>query len=244
MSLLAGLTTDDTIQTEKDSVGGLSVLESDVYPMLIKQGYFTLAASGALAFNVDFESNKKEKLNATFYVTSGTEKGCKNFYINKKTKEKHYLPGFNTANALCLLTAGKEISTLVTEKKVINLYDSAQKKEVPTEVDMAMELLGKAIFVGVLNQLEDKRIKDTNTGQYVPTGETRNANEVDKVFRAKDKLTVVEIRAGKTEPEFMDKWLAKWKGVVKDKTTKTGITPGAPKKREVGAQAPTKSIFA
>ena len=243
MSLLGTLEVDDTIKEDTDSIGGFTVLESGLYPFQIMRAYLTLSAGKAMALNIDFESTKKEKMKAQLYMTSGEAKGCKNFYINKKTKEKCYLPGFNQANSLSLLTTGKQINELTTEKKVINLYDPAMKKEVPTEVDMITDMLNKGVYAGVINQLVDKRALNQSTNQYEPTGETRSENEVDKFFRAKDKLTVVEIKAGITEPVFVNKWLDRWQGKVKDKTTKTGVTPGAPK-RQVGAQAPTTSIFA
>lgn len=242
MAILDALKTDVTIQEDNDSVGGFSALESDVYSFTIERAFVTLAASKAMALNVHMVTPNKEKLRTQFYMTSGEAKGCKNFYISKRDGSKHYLPGFNQANALCLLTVGKEVSVMSTEKKTINLYDPAQKKEVPTEVDMIMDLIGKQIFAGVIKQIVDKRAKDPNTGEYLPTSETRVENEVDKFFRAKDKLTVVEIKAQKTEVEFMTTWSDTWKGKTKDKTSKTGVVKGAPK-RETGKQAPATSLF-
>jgi len=245
MGILNSLACDDTVIEEKDSLGGYTTLESAVYPMRVKLAFITLSAGKAMALNVHFEGTKKEQLKSQFYMTSGESKGCKNWYINKKTQEKHYLPGFNQANALCLLTVGKEVSSLETSKKVINLYDPEQRKEVPTEVDMLMDLINKDIYAGVLNQLVDKREKDPNTGEYKPTGETRNENEVDKFFRAKDKLTVLEIKAKSKEPAFMNKWVEKWSGIVKDKTAKTNGLPvaAAAAKRQTGSNATTTTMF-
>lgn len=64
-------------------------------------------------------------------------------YYEDKNGNKNYLPGFIHANALALLTVGQEISGLDTETKVVNAYSAAAKAEVPTKVDMAMDLLGK-----------------------------------------------------------------------------------------------------
>ena len=242
MGLMDVLKTDKEIKEATDSIGGFSILESGIYPMKVKLAFITLSAGKAMALNIHFEGLKKELLRAQFYMTSGEAKGCKNFYINKKTQEKHYLPGFNQANALCLLTVGKEVAAMDTATKSIMLYDPMQQQEVPTDVDFIEDLVGKDVYAGVINQLVDKRAKNKDTGQYEPTGETRKENEVDKFFRAKDKLTVVEIKAKATEPIFFNKWKENWEGKTKDKTTKASTTKGVPK-RETGKQAPQENLF-
>ena len=242
MSIFDGLESGTDIQEATDSVGGFTVLESAVYALTVERAFVTLSAGKAMALNVHFKGAGNITLRQSFWVTSGEAKGCKNFYINKKTQEKQYLPGYNQANALCLLTCANELKAMDTKKATVNLYDSTQKKEIPTEVDLLHDLTGKQIFAGVINQLVDKRAKDPNTGNYEPTGETRSENEVDKMFRASDGLTVVEIKAQKTEPLFKKKWVENWEGKVKDKTSKVVAKPGAPK-RETGKQATSTSLF-
>jgi hypothetical protein len=244
MALLDVLKTDETVKGDSDSVGGFSILDSGVYPMKVKLAYITLSKGKAMALNTLLEGTKKEQLRAQFYLTGGEAKGCKNYYIDKKTKEKKHLPGFNMANSLCEITLGEQIGNLNTEKKTINLYDYELKKETPTEVDMIMPLIGKEVYAGVINQVVDKRAKDPNSGEYMPTEETRTENEVDKFFRASDKLTSVEIAAGETTPVFMGKWKDRWDGEVRNKASKTGIKKGAPAaKRQTGKQAPTTELF-
>jgi hypothetical protein len=89
------------------------------------------------------------------------------------------------ANSLCLLTLGKEISELTTEEKVLNIYSPDAKAEVPTKVQVLMDLLNQEILVGLIKQTVDKTAKDA-AGAYQPTGETREENEIDKFFRARD----------------------------------------------------------
>lgn len=241
---LSNLATDNTIQEGGDSLGGYSALESDVYKMKIDKAFITLSAKKATAINLHFTGENNATLRVQLWATSGEDKGCKNYYVNKKTNEKHYLPGFNQINALCLLTLGQEVSTLSTEKKNIKLYDATAKKEVVTEVDMLMPLLGQEILVGVIKQTVDKRAKDAASGQYMPTGEIRTENEIDKFFCAKDdyfQLTLTEIKDKITTPAFFGAWLKKWKGQIKDKTTKNVPAPGAP--QAAGAQAAQTSIF-
>lgn len=234
--LLSTLRTDDAdVKQEQDSVGfSFAPVETGLYLLKVMLAYITLSADKAMALNVLFETPTKQQVRQQFWMTSGTKKGCKNFYINKKTKEKHYLPGFNQANGIALLTCNKGINQLTTEKKTINLYDFDLKKEAPTDVDMVMELIDKEVTAGILKQIVDKNKADAS-GVYKPTGETRVENEIDKLFHT-DGRTITEIRAKKTEATFKDTWLTKWDGITKDKTAaKAGVVTGVPKAAATGS---------
>lgn len=239
MSLLSNLSTSNDIADEKDSVGGSRVRESGLYPMNISLAYLTKSNGGALALNLHLKDADGE-VRQQLWVTSGDAKGNKNYY--EKDGVKNYLPGFNMANSLALLTVGKEISTLDTEDKVVNLYSFDAKAEVPTKVPMLMDLVGKEILVGLIKQTVDKNVKN-DAGEYVASGETRDENEVDKFFRASDRKTTAEIRAQAEEAVFVNTWSEKWKGQTKDKSTKTAGTAGAPKAATPAAGKPTQSLF-
>ena len=244
MSLLSGLTTSNDIAAEKDSVGGGFVLDSNVYNFTIKLAYLQKAASDAMALVVHLTTEDNKDVRQQFWMTSGKEKGCKNYFVDKKG-EKQYLPGFNMANSLCLLTVGKEISQMETETKVVNLYSSEAKAEVPTNVEMLTELLGKQVLGGLIKQVVDKTAKDA-AGNYQPTGETREENELDKLFRERDGKTTAEILAQAPEAVFIETWKKKWVGQVKDKSTKTAGTAGAPKAAgaaATGTAKPQNSLF-
>lgn len=259
MSLLKNLTTDDTIANERDSVGGFSVLESDLYPAKIELAYLAPSEGGALSLVIHAKTDQGQDIRSTQWMTSGTAKGCKNFYIDKNG-DKQYLPGFIMANALALLTTGKEISELDPEIKVINKYSKEAGAEVPTKVEMLTELVGQEINIGLIKQIVDKTEKnpaydpsqpksDKNL-QYIPTGETREENEVDKFFRASDNKTTAEIRGQADEAKFFETWVGKWKGKLRDKSTKDAKgnagAPGAPKRAAApgGSAKPTASLFA
>lgn len=240
MSLLANLNTDANIADEKDSVGGSRVRDSGLYPMNVSLAYLTKSAGGALALNLllkDEDGDVRQQL----WITN--KKG-ENFYLDKKN-EKQYLPGFNMANSLCLLTLGKEISQLDTEDKVINIYNFDAKADVPTKVDMITDLLGQDILVGLLKQTVDKTKKNESNGEYEPTGETRDENEVDKFFRAADRMTSSEIRAKAETAVFADTWNTKWAGNVRNKAKGAAGTAGAPKvPGAAAATKPQQSLFA
>lgn len=253
MSLLSNLSTSNDIADEKDSVGGSRIRESGLYPMTINLAYLTKSTNGALALNLllaDDDGDVRQQL----WITN---RNGENTYTDRKG-DKQYLPGFNMANSLCLLTVGKEISTLDTEDKVINLYNFETKGDVPTKVAMIVDLLGKEILVGLLKQTVDKNKenpnfdsskpehKDTNP-KYVPSGETRDENEVDKLFRAEDRMTSSEIKAQAAEAVFVETWNKKWAGVVRMKAkgaSGAAGTAGAPKPGAAAASKPTQSLFA
>ena len=245
MSLLSTLTSDASIANEKDSVGGGGVLDSGLYPATVTLAYAQKSEGGALGLVLQAKTNQGRDIRQTLWMTSGTAKGCKNYY--EKDGVKNYLPGYVAANALALLTTGKEISELDTETKVVNVYNKDAKAEVPTKVEAIVDLMGQEILIGVIKQTVDKTQK-TDAGTYVPTGETRDENEIDKFFRASDRKTTAEIRAQAEEAAFADVWEKKWAGVTKDKASKGAGVAGVPK---LGAAAnagaikkPTTSLFA
>ena len=240
MSLLANLATDANIEDEKDSVGGGSrIVESGLYESTVSMAYLQKSKGGALGLFLTLKAGDKD-IKQTLWMTSGDAKGNKNYYEDKNG-DKKYLPGFNTANSLCLLTVGKEIAAMEPEQKVVNVYSPEAKADVPTKVDVLTDLLGQEILVGVLKQTVDKTTKN-DAGVYVPTGETREENEVDKFFRASDRKTTAEIRA-QADAAFADTWEKKWTGVTRDRATKNlgaGAKVGAPAQ---AAKKPTTSLF-
>ena len=245
MNMLANLTTDDSIANEKDSVGGGGVLESGVYAAKIAMAYLSKASSGALGLVLTLKTEGGKDVKQTLWMTSGTAKGCKNYY--EKDGEKNYLPGFLHANSLALLTVGKEISQLETETKMVNVYSAEAKAEVPTKVEVLMDLLGQDVLVGLIKQTVDKTKKNEATGVYESTGETRDENDIDKLFRARDRMTTAEIRAQAEAATFIDTWSAKWTGQTKNKVKGAAGTAGAPKAAAgapAAAKKPTTSLFA
>lgn len=239
------ITSDDKIQNETDRLGGGGVLESGLYPATIKMAYGIKADSGAKGVVIQAETDQGRKITETIYVTSGTAKGGKNYY--EKDGQKHYLPGYLIVNSLCLLAAGKELSEIDVEEKVIKVYDFDAKAEVPQKKPVLMDLINKPILLGVIKQTVDKNVKDAS-GAYVPSGETREVNTIDKAFRASDRMTTAEIRAQATEASFVDSWAKKNTGVTQNRATGAAGTAGASKATggaaAGGTAKPKSSLFA
>jgi len=247
--MLENLKTDSSIEEENDVLGGNGPLDTDAYAMAIDMAYFDTAASGAISVNLTFTDATGRSVRQTIYVTSGTAKGGKNYYMVKKdgkeTGEKRYLPGFNIANAIALLSVGKEIADVETEEKTINVWNSELRKEAPAKKQLLTELMGSEITLGLVKQIVDKNVKNPSTGMYEPSGETREENEIDKVFRTKDHLTVAEIRADATEAAFYDKWVAKNQGNTRNKAKGGGTqgTSGLPGAAPAADSAEKKPLF-
>lgn len=242
MSLLADLTTDESIKESKDSVGGgYAPKPSSVYDAVIKVAYITVAQSGAKAVNLIADIDGTE-YRETIYITN---KEGKNFYISKDDgTTKNYLPGFTTVNDIALLTTGHELAKAQTENKVIKIWSKDQNKEVPTEVPCITGLHGKSIKLGILEEITFKQVKQGN--DYVDTAETRSSNVINKVFHAATGKTVNEFKAKAETAEFIGKWKDKWDGKPNDKTVgKAPQTTATP--RSAAAPSTTKaasSLFA
>lgn len=250
MSLLANLTSDESIEESGDSVGGgnYGPLESGIYACNIKLAYLSESTGGAACLNLHLETDAGLEVRQAIYLSSGRKKGQKNTYETKDGKRK-YLPGYELGMHLGLLTCGLEPSDWDVEEKVVSLWNSEAKKEVPTAVDVVMSLTGQAIKAGLLKVIEDKNVQD-ESGNYVPSGETREINDVDKFFRASDNMTVTEIKAEElTEGAFLPVWEEKWAGKTRDKSTKDAkgpngnVTSGAFGKAAASAPQPKQSLF-
>lgn len=247
---LNNLKASNDVKTQGDSLGvGKFIFDSNIYNFTVIQAYLEIAKSGAAGLAVKLKDQDSGKeLSETFWMTSGTEKGCKTYY--EKDGEKFELAGFAMARHLAMLTVGKDISDLVPEDKLIKLYSYEAKGEVPTTVKMYTELLGKEITAGILKKVVDVNKLNDSTKKYEATGETKEVNEIDKLFRAADQFTVTELRAKAPAPTFIDTWRNQWAGKTKTvakgvKAGNSGVAgfPSTAAANQGAAPAPAKSIF-
>lgn len=231
MSFLSNLQYNEEIQQEKDTLGGFSLFESNIYEAIIKYAYLSQSASGAGAVNFEFDIDGKN-YTETLYVTNSQGSNIWN-----KNGKSGYLPSFLTADAISLFTNNKSLFEQKETTKEIEIYDKEAGKKLPTKVPMLMDLIGKTVKLGIIKEKTFKQEKTSN-GTYVDTPETRETNKIDKVFSAKDNRTVPEVRAGVEEAEFYKDWLAKYENQIVDKTA--GKTPA----KSLDVSKPKKSLFA
>jgi hypothetical protein len=229
------------LEEAQDRLGGFSPLDTDAYESTIKAAYAGQSSGGAMSITVVADAGGRE-YRETLYVTN--KKG-ENFFLNKQDQSKKVpLPGFTVADDLCLVTTEQPLSAQETEEKVINVYDPALKKEVPTSVQMLTALIGKQVYLGIVRQTVNKNEKQGD--KYVATADTRDENVIEKVFHYPTKATVSEARNGHA-PEFMDKWVERNRGKtrdrreIKDGAGAPSAATGAPK-AGTGA-APRTSLF-
>jgi len=229
----------DTIDEDYVPSGG--VFDSNIYTAKIKTAYIGKAqASEARNVTLLLDINGRE-LRSEVWVSN--QKGDVT-YTDKKTKEVKNLPGFNQMNSLALLVLGKNLGDLETEDLVVKLYDFDAKKELPQSVTCFSQLHGETVQIAVQRQTVDKTKKNESTGEYEPTGETRDQNKIVKFFAADKLVTISEVaefikglgesfddvvdggnllKAIRKVPEenglYAEKWLEQNKGQTYDKST-------------------------
>lgn len=231
MSLFSNLKEKtQNVEAAKDSLGGggFGAKETDVYSGKVKVAYVGKADSGADWMQVIVEDLKSSdglsagEFRAQLYFTSGKEKGNKPTYT--KNGKEYFLPGYTVVNDMLLMATGKELAEADFEEKIVKVYDFDAKAEVNKSVMVPVELIGETITFALEKILEAKQVKGDNG--YVDSGETREVNEIQKVFHPELLVTVVEAQeAEKAEKEltpelavFHAAWLEKNKGKTRDKT--------------------------
>ena len=226
MSLFAAIQNSNVQTKEEDVLGGSRTVPSNVYPAGIKLAYLDKSAKGAICVVFDFAlmvNGKERNHKETIYISNAAGSFT---YKDKKTGEDKPMPGFVTVDSICKAITGKSITQMTTEKKLVKIYDYTQKAEVPQEKEVLMDLVRGKLELGIQELTVDKTVK-TDTGEYVTTGETRDINELSKVF-TEDGLTLVEKDAGKTETKFKEAWIAQYadKKINKAKGAASGAKAG------------------
>lgn len=201
---LSDLDLPSDVEMEGDvlpSSGGY-LLDSGVHNMIIKAAFLGESSGGAKSLDLRLQTaDGSRKLNETIYLSSGKAKGCRTYY--ERNGKRIPLPGYTLANDLAYVTTETQLTGLDAEKKTIKLWNYEAGEEVPTEVDMIMPLVGKAVKVGVVRARENKPVKDGN--KWVPGPELKEFNKIQKFFSSEG-LTRTEMLAGNTEPVFLPKW--------------------------------------
>jgi hypothetical protein len=246
MSLFTNLKSEG-LEEAQDRLGGFQPFDTDIYEASIKLAYAGQSSGGAMNVTLVADIGGRE-YRETIYVTN--KKG-ENFFLNQNDKSKKVpLPGFTTIEDLCLVTTEKPLAEQTTEEKVVKIYDYELRADAPKSVEVLTELLGKQVYLAIVNQLENKNEKD-NAGEYQPIADSRTVNLIDKVFHYPTKMTTVEARNG-AEATFFDKWAERNRGQVRDRRTikdsgegssgRPGRSDSGPPKSGSSA-APRQSLF-
>ena len=209
------------IEESKDVLGGAGyILETDVYEARIITAYTDFFKSGAQFINMKYEVVRPDGSTQNFNERYTITNKAGNIYYMGKDGKKHVLPGYELMDDICLLASGKTLAEQDTEKKVLQLWNGAEGKEMPTEVDCLTDLFGTKVLLAIQKVHRNKQVADAS-GKYIDSKDEQNLNETRKAFDAEYRTTVPEMRAAERngvapEPQFIDKWLAKNKGVTLD----------------------------
>lgn len=236
MNMFSNLSTEG-VEAAEDVVGGskFEPVASDIYDATIKLAYGGEAASGAKRVTVVLDVNGTE-VSEDIYVTN---RQGETFYTQDGKRKE--LPGFTTINELCMLTTEEGLSAVNTENKVVNIYNFDERKELPTEVPMLIDLLAKPIKVAITREIVDKQ-KKGDDGKYHNTGETRVENVIKKFMHPETSRTVNEYIHEVTEPEYATSWLERFKGkdINRAKGAANGGTSGTGRPGASGSGQPAK----
>lgn len=234
MNIFESLTTDG-LEEATDRLGGPSLFDTDVYTGTVKLAYAGKSSGGAHSLTVLLDLNGSE-YKEILYVTN---KEGNNWYPNKTDpKKKEQMMGFIIADDLALLTTGFPLASQTFEEKVVNIYDYDLKREVPTNVPVIVDMIGKEISVAIERSTENKQTKDSS-GKYVNTAEIRDTNTIVKVYHAATGRTVSEFKGNVQEPVHRDGWLVRYKSKTRNKVKALEGAAGLPG----GAAKPTGSLF-
>ena len=207
----------EVLDLVEDKVGGGGFAKFDktgFYDVIIEKAYAGVSAGGAFSVNLTLKREDGAKLNVIEYISSGTAKGCKNYYLDKDNN-KQYLPGYNKIKNLDALL-GFDRAYPRTAKGNVMLWDRDLKKELPVEKEVISEWINKKIGILATKKLEDKYGSET---------EYREVFDVEHFL--KDGKTRNEIIAGTSG--FKDKWLAtKDESYILDKREQSKNKPYPP----------------
>ena len=249
-----GKLNNDGLEKSEDRLGGsgFGAVETDLYKAVIKAMYAGVSGSGAQNVTVIATLENGKEYRETVYVT---DRNGNNWFHPKKgdgsrnTALKNPLPGFTVIDDICMCTTEKPLCDQDFEEKVFNVYDFEAKKELPKNVQMATDVIGKTVTLAIQKSIENKSVKDGD--KYVPTADTREVNNIEKVIHTESGFTYAEVRESAEEPKFAAEWLEKNKGQTRDKRSiKDGAAgqPGKPQQRSAPQQGatdgqPKKSLF-
>lgn len=242
MSNMFGNLSSDGLEQQEDRLGGYTVFPTGIYTGTVKMAYGIQSQHGAKGVQLILDLDGKE-YRETVYVTN---RNGENFFLNKQDASKKVpLPGFTTINDICAVTTELALADQDVEEKMVKVYDTNTKTEVPKAVPTLVNLLGKTVSVAINENIENKTVQQN--GKYVPVAEERRTNTIEKVFHTESKMTVAELMRGDGKADFWDKWAEKYTGQARDKRTIKDGQGGAPGRPGVapaaGATAPKRSLF-
>ena len=235
MSLFAGLDTSVSVEVEEEKLGSgnFGITETGVYDFVVEMAYGGQSDSGAYFIDVTLKTEDGKKFQMRDYITSGTSKGVRPYYIDKNGKQKA-LPGYARINSMDVLLTGNTAQYPLTETKQIPLWNREAEKEVLTPAEVVTGWIGKPITGLMRMTREFKRKKNEATGKWEDTTETIDKPEVVHFVDAVTGQTRAEKLSG-SEAKVKDQFIQRYKpDYVLDRTK----GKGKPAAESTTAEAP------
>lgn len=225
MSILDQIKSSNNVEERSnDYVVGtsdFSPLPSGLYKARIEMAYIKPSAGGALGVTIILQVFRAEgeprKVSQTFYITN--KKG-ENFYTSNG--KQYHMMGYSQVNDICLLLTNKSLTELKTEDKNVEVFNYSTMSNEIEILPVLTDILGKDVGVCLVQKRTNKTQKQGD--KYVPIAAERIFNEIDKVLLIKsgNAFTHTEISKGLDEPEFINNWLKKWDGELRDDYQEVG----------------------
>lgn len=206
---------------ERDSLGGQQLLPTNLYEVTISNFFQHAFDSGAKYIVLEGVTSDGKKIK--FQEVVSNKQGGVTY---EKDGEKFFLPGYNKMNGIAMLASRKELSGLEWEQKQVKLWSKAAGGEVLTPVPVAVNMIGKKVILGILEQTVNQTQKNDTTNKYesIHAGDgvplVKDENVIDKAFDAETKKTIPELRAKAELPVFYKEWQEKYVGEGKGKVNR------------------------
>ena len=243
MSGFGNIISDDSISTvEEDTTGPSYIVDSGVYDAVIDMAYvLNSKSSNAKGLLIKLKLRDGSTVENRIWFTN---KNGQTFYT--RDGQKYNLPGFNQLNSLSAVAADSKFLDLgdtIQEKDVL-IWNSEQKKELPTPTQVVTGLIGKPVKAGILRTYQDVGDKDND---WAPSGFSREENVIDRFFDANSGQTHQE-KVNGSSADYIGKWNARNEGITRDQTkNKIGLkvkpkdsTPAVASSNEA---KPSESLF-
>jgi len=235
--MFAGIDQSVEVKVEDEKLsGGGYISETGIYDFVVDRAYGGQSDGGAYFIDVRLKTEDGKTMNVREYITSGTEKGVRPYYIDKDGKQRA-LPGYAKMNALDVLLTGNKEQYPSTEAKTIMLWNKDAEKEVPTEAQVVTGWIGKPI-TGLVRMVREFKQAKNPSGKWVPTSETKESAEIVHFVDAITGQTRAEKLAGK-DAIVKEQFASKFKSdFVLDRTKGAKSKPAAAATPEAPVASP------
>ena len=222
----------ETLDTAQDfKSGGNFILESDVYPVKIKDAYGILSKGGALGIRLilGYGDNYDKEYREDIYISNKEKKFT---YVDSETKKEKPLPGYSLMNDICGITVGSNLATVAenTVEQMKKVYDYTTKSDINESHETYVDLIDQILIAGIVKNEETKK-EFGSDGKLYSTDKTRFTNRIHTVFTADTHNTLYELdhAEGDDAPEAKayESFIKVFKGKTidrKDKGTNVGTT--------------------